>query len=81
MWLLWLLSQPTEKGAPGFDPITARKLTIEAAIFYLTSEDDMKRRCVAENKRSEKAGTKTKSELLAERMLELRLKYAGSAEL
>lgn len=79
--MLWLLSQPPERGGPGFDPITARKLTIEAAMFYLSSETDTKRRCAAENRRSDPEDCgKTRLELLQEQMLALRLKFTGSAD-
>lgn len=64
------------------DPISARKLTIEAALFYLASESDTKRRCSHENSLSEPEGAaETKLEQLRAEKLRLRLKYTGSEEL
>lgn len=82
MWVLWLLSQPPERGGPGFDPITARKLTLEAALFYLTSEAHMKTRCMHENAGGDmegfKEGLREKLKVEKER---LRKFYTGSDEL
>lgn len=82
MWALWLLSQPPERGGLGFDPISARKLTIEAALFYLSSEEDIKARCRYENKLSQPAeATETALDKLRAEKIRLRLKYTGSEEL
>lgn len=82
MWVLWLLSQPVERGGLGFDPLSARRLPIEAALFYLASEKETKTRCLLENENSE--GPEFRGRLV-ERMNDqkqkLREHYTGKAEL
>jgi hypothetical protein len=43
--MLWLLVQPPEGGGLGMDPLAARKLTLEEAHFYLSSENRVKNSC------------------------------------
>jgi hypothetical protein len=81
-WALWLAVQPPERGGLGIDPLTARKMTPQEAIFYLSSEATIKRQCAEQNERSNSIPSpESQRAALAEEMRRLRLKYTGSEEL
>lgn len=83
--MLWRLVQPPENGGLGMSPSEAKKLTPAEAVFYLTSEDAIKRECTAQNMAdpafAAEFNSQRNSENLREYMRELRKKFTGKEEL
>lgn len=65
------------------DPLTARKLTLEEAIFYLRDEKSIKSECLQQNRQSLGAeyGADEQKTARNAMMRRLREKYTGKTEL
>lgn len=61
-------------------PHDAKRLTIEEALFYIRSEDDIKRICTDENSIDDKPTAEELRSQHADYMRRLREKFTGSAE-